>query len=126
MDRETTYSGKIGKLERLSAALAANSGDLQHLEGSRTQFVTLLNQVHDAAKQQAALMASKQEASRQLKTLMVEGERLATVLQLAVKHHYGIRAEKLTEFGMQPFRGRKRNGQEVPETPPEQPAAAKP
>jgi len=27
-------------------------------------------------------------------------------LRTALKQHYGIRAEKLAEFGMQPFRGR--------------------
>jgi hypothetical protein len=34
--------------------------------------------------------------------------RLVTVLRLTLKHFYGIRSEKLTEFGIQPFRGRSR------------------
>jgi hypothetical protein len=61
-------------------------------------------------------MAGKQEASKQLNTFVTEGERLATVLQLAVKQHYGIRAEKLAEFGLQPFRGRTK-AKPAPETP---------
>ena len=44
----------------------------------------------------------------QLRTIIVEGERLATVLRRSLKSHYGIRSEKLTEFGIQPFRGRRR------------------
>ena len=56
--------------------------------------------------QQSAFTASKQEASQKLKTFLIEGDRLANVLQLAVKQHYGIRSEKLAEFGLQPFRGR--------------------
>jgi hypothetical protein len=39
---------------------------------------------------------------------MDEASRLGTVLRFAVKQHFGIRAEKLTEFSLQPFRGRKR------------------
>jgi len=124
MSRETTNAGKLGKLQKLSTALAANSGDLQHLQGSITQLATLLTQAQEAAKQQAAFMAGKQEASKQPQTFVTEGERLATVLQLAVKQHYGIRAEKLAEFGLQPFRGRTRKAAPAPETPgtPEPPA----
>ena len=116
MTRETTNAGKLGKLQKLSAALAANSGDLQHLQGSLAQLATLLTQAQEAAKQQAAFVAGKQEASKQFNAFLIEGERLATVLQLAVKQHYGIRAEKLAEFGLLPFRGRK--AKPAPELPP--------
>ncbi|HEY0511536.1 MAG TPA: hypothetical protein VGH73_06510 [Thermoanaerobaculia bacterium] len=117
MTRETTNAGKLGKLQKLSAALTANSGDLPNLQGSITQFAALLAQAQEAAKQQAALTAEKQAASRQLNTSMTEVERLGTVLQLAVKQHFGIRAEKLAEFGMQPFRGRSQTAKPVPEVP---------
>ena len=46
---------------------------------------------------------------------MVEGERLANLLRVNLKQHYGIRSEKLSAFGLQPFRGRK--GKEAPEAP---------
>ena len=55
-----------------------------------------------------------------LKASLTEGERLANVLQLAVKQHYGIRSEKLAEFGLQPFRGRIRKAKTpdpAPQTP---------
>jgi hypothetical protein len=97
MSRETTNAGKLGRLQKLSTALAANSGDLQHLQGSITQLATLLTQAQEAAKQQAAFMAGKQEASKQLNTFVIEGERLATVLQLAVKQP-GQRQLKKTSF----------------------------
>ena len=107
MSKETTNAGKLGKLQRLSTALNANGGDLPHLEGSRAQFVALLTQAQEAAMEQSAFTASKQEASQRLKAFLIESARLANVLQLAVKQHYGIRSEKLAEFGLQPFRGRK-------------------
>jgi hypothetical protein len=39
---------------------------------------------------------------------MVEGGRVATVLRQSLKAHYGVRSEKLAEFGVKPFRGRTR------------------
>jgi len=41
------------------------------------------------------------------------------VLRLAVKQHFGIRAEKLVEFKVRPFRGRKKAT--PPTTPPVNP-----
>jgi hypothetical protein len=69
--------------------------------------------------QQSALMAEKQDASQQLAEALTEAERLATVLRLAVKQHFGICAEKLVEFKLQPFRGRKKAA--PPATPPVNP-----
>ncbi|MFL6264076.1 MAG: hypothetical protein ACJ76Y_30700 [Thermoanaerobaculia bacterium] len=116
MSRETTNAGKLGKLQRLSSALAANGGEIPHLEASRAMFDALLAKAQETAKQQAAFTASKQEASKQLKTLLTEGERMANVLQLSVKQFFGIRSEKLAEFGLQPFRGRNK-AKPAPETP---------
>lgn len=107
MAKETTYAGTLGEWMRFLQALVANGGDLGHLEGSRAKLAGILERAQGLTEQQAAATAVKQEASRQFRTLLVEGRRLHTVLHLAVKEHYGIRSEKLAEFGMQPFRGRK-------------------
>jgi DNA-binding protein H-NS len=117
MTKETTMQGRIGKVQRLLARLNGNREELQHLEPSRVRFEALLNQVQEAADRQAVHTAAKQEASQQLQTVLVEAERLATVLQLAVKQHYGIRSEKLADFGLKPFRGRQRKGSPEPEPP---------
>jgi hypothetical protein len=97
----------LGSLQRINTALAANSGDLQDLEGTRNKLAGLQTQAQDAVKRQAALRAEKQDVSRQLKTVFTESDRLANVVRKALKAHYGIRSEKLVEFGLQPFRGRK-------------------
>ena len=130
MAKETTVKGRLGRLLRLAAPLAANREELQHLEASRTRFEAQLTQIQEAADRQAVHTAGKQEASQQLQTFLTEGERLATVLLLAVKQHFGIRAEKLAEFGLQPFRGRPRKAKPA-ETPsstesPEQPQPVTP
>lgn len=104
--RETTRSGKLGEWQRLMSALQVNQTELEHLEPHRTQFETLVNQAEDLFQGQAALLAQKQEASQQLSALVRECQRLETVLRFSLKQFYGPSAEKLVEFGIQPFRGR--------------------
>ena len=115
MAKETTYAGVLGDLQRFAAALAANRVELPHLEGSIGRLEALLGQAQQAAMQQAALVASKQDASKQLKASLIEGQRLANGLRSLLKEFYGLRSEKLAEYGLKPFRGRKR--QEKPESP---------
>jgi len=105
--RESTSAGKIGDWQRLLAPLAANGDDLKHLEVPRARLAAMAAEAENLKKQQAAQRAAKQASSQQLREMLAEGERLATLLRQAVKQHYGIRAEKLAEFGLQPFRGRK-------------------
>lgn len=123
MAKETTNAGKFGRLRRLADSLAANNSEIQHLGVSREKLEGVLTQAQEISQEQASRTAAKQEASRKLKTLFIEGERLATVLRLALKEHYGIRSEKLTEYGLQPFRGRPRK---VKPEAPEQPGAPAP
>jgi hypothetical protein len=91
MGNETTYLGVMGRLIRLISALNANAADLDHLAGGRLHLAKIATDVERITQQQAALTVSKQEASKQLQKLLVEGQR----------------SEKLAELGMQPFRGRK-------------------
>ncbi len=118
MARETTNVGKLGGLQRFRDALSTNREILPHLEGSRTQYDTMVIRALELANRQGVLTAEKQETSKQLRETLDEAERLATVLRLAVKQHFGIRAEKLAEFNLQPFRGRKKPAS-LPIPPPE-------
>jgi hypothetical protein len=126
MSRETTNAGKLGRLQNLTAALAANSADLPQFQGSIAQLADLLTQAQEVAARQKALAAQKQEASKQLAAVLASSGRLSTVMQLAVKQHYGPTSEKLVEFDLQPFRGRKpKPAPETPApTPPVHPASA--
>ncbi len=117
MPNGKSYSEILGDLQRLLAAVNANAGDLQHLEGSRSSLEGLVSQAQVLSQEQAALTASKQDKTQELRIVVTEGQRLGTVLRFAVKQHYGISAEKLAEFGLQPFRGRSRKVKE-PEAPP--------
>lgn len=108
MSKETTYNGVLGDWERLNTMITANAAEIPHMEGSRQEFEKFLNLARDAAQRQAVHTAGKQEASQQLQTYLREGERLATILRLSLKQRFGIRSEKLAEFGLKPFRGRTR------------------
>lgn len=119
MLREKTNAGVLGQLVRFNAALAANASELVHLEGMRLRFEKLVSDAQAIAQQQAALVASKQDASKRLQALLNEGLRTATGLERMLLEFYGLRAEKLAEFGLQPFRGRRRR--EKPDDEPDTP-----
>jgi hypothetical protein len=105
--RETRTAGVLGELQNLSIAMEANKDQLQDLEPLRLKFAGIVTQTLDIRQQQVAFQASKQASSKQLQKLLTEGKSMADVLRTAVKNHFGSREEKIVEFGLQPFRGRK-------------------
>jgi hypothetical protein len=118
MSKETTDAGKQGDWRGLFVKMEGNA-DLVYLEPLRAQLGAQLDKTVDLGKQQAGLIASKQDLSKQFRAAITEGDRLATLLRSAIKQHYGIRTEKVAEFGVQPFRGKSRKAKSVPvpETP---------
>jgi hypothetical protein len=133
MARETTYKGTWGDWQGLLAKVEANSGELPQLEPFRVKLGGILTQVLSISRQQDAMRASKQEASKQLRKLITEGNRVAALMRVGIKEHYGPQEEKVAEFGLQPFRGRKVKpapATPVPQTPapetPETPALPAP
>ena len=113
--------------QELTTSLAANAVDLPFLETHRVQLADMLKQAQDLANQQAALAASKQDVSKKLQGMLDEGRKIASFLRFGVKQRYGTRAEKLVEFRIRPFRGRKAAKSnpptpETPATPPTSPA----
>ena len=121
MSNETTQLGRKGEWQKLIKPLAGNP-DLAYLATQRDKLAGLLDQAVEITHQQNALTAQKQELSKQLQTIMIEGQRTATILRKSIAGHYGVRSEKLAEFGMQPFRGRPfiprtRKPKPQPETP---------
>jgi hypothetical protein len=114
----------FGNWQHLSGSLAANLADLTHVEGAVRRFGDVTTRTQAILTQQTALAAAKQATSKELRDLVIEGQRLATMLRQALKQQYGIRSEKLAEFGVQPFRGRPSKKKPLP--PPEEPATAPP
>lgn len=105
--RETRNAGVLGDLQNLAMTMEANKDQLPDLEALRLKFAGIVTQSLETRKQQVAFQASKQASSKQLQKLLTEGKSMADVLRTAVKNHFGSREEKIVEFGVQPFRGRK-------------------
>jgi hypothetical protein len=117
MPKQTTKAGKLGTLQNLRDSLVANQANLPQLEGSTSTFDAMVTKAQELATRQGALTAEKQDISKQLGDTLTEAQRLSTVLRFAVKQHFGIRSEKLAEFNLRPFRGRKKPA-EAPNQPP--------
>lgn len=126
MAREPQYGVTINSWERLLASMEANAQDFPQLEVYRAKLAEMLKAAREASSQQAAMAAGKQEASQRLQAVLVEGRKWATFLRLGVKRQYGDKSEKLVEFDLQPFRGRRRPAAEPEPPAPPSPAPAEP
>jgi len=113
------YADHVTEWEALAVSAAANAAEAPQFELPRVALEKVLGDVRGLTVQQATLQASKQQVSQRLRTLMGEGTKLATLMKVLVKQHYGNRSEKLVEFRLQPFRGR---SQKEEPAPPEGPA----
>lgn len=119
MFKSQSYAASVNEWEEWLAALERNIDELPQLEIPRDRLQTIVNQIRTFATEQAAHTAERQQATKRVEFLLVQGRKLATVIRTAVREHYGNRSEKLAEFGLQPFRGRPRRTTE--ETPLPQP-----
>lgn len=108
MPRKNNTQGEtFDRWRHLLKALLANMADLPHLEAPRAKLEAMIVLALELVGEQRACSARRQEASKKLQELLVEGRRLEDFLRTGVREQYGARAEKLSEFGLQPFRGRK-------------------
>jgi hypothetical protein len=103
---KSRYADHIKEWEDMTASLVPSASEAPQIEFQRAALQKMLEDARDLTTQQALFQAQKQEVSKKLGSLIIEGRRLATVLRATVKQHYGIKNEKLVQFGLQPFRGR--------------------
>lgn len=88
-------------------ALDNNKDQVQHLETRREKLQGIHDGAMAAIRDQAAATALKQEARKQLEALMKEGRKVDRFLTTGLREHYGEQSEKLEEFLVKPFRGRR-------------------
>ena len=124
MSREPQYGVTLNGWERLLTSMEANAEDFKALETYRVQLKSMLDTAREASARQAAMEASKQEATKSLQAMLVEGRKLATFLRGGVKQRYGDRSEKLVEFGLEPLRAKTKAEPKPPVTPPPTPHPA--
>jgi hypothetical protein len=104
---DSTYDASFAEWRRIINPLTKENGEIPHLTGHVIRLSEVLSQVEEIGGQQRSLAAAKQEMSQQLKGLVVEGRRIAAFLKTGLREHHGRKAERLTEYGLQPFRGNK-------------------
>ncbi|HEV8579049.1 MAG TPA: hypothetical protein VGX68_08180 [Thermoanaerobaculia bacterium] len=126
MARDPKYGVTINGWERLLVAFAANAADFTHLDEYRVQLEQALDQLREAAAQQAALRAGKQEASRRLQSHLIAGKKAASFLRHGVRRRYGDSSEKLAEFDLKPFRSRRLKPEDEPPVGTEPPVIESP
>jgi len=118
---DETYASfqKIWGLQ--TTAVATNVPEIPHLATHGVRLGEVLLLVRELTAEQATLTARKQEITKRLQEALVEGKRLSAFLNAGVREHYGVRSEKLVEFGLQPFRSRPRVRLVGPDGKPVQP-----
>jgi hypothetical protein len=111
-------NNETGEWENLSTTVAANAEDLAFLEGTRTRLVAVTEGARAAHRRKTDLLAQLRQTSRDQDAFMDEGRDLATRIRNGIRTQYGLKAEKLLAFGMQPRRPQKRK-EEKKKKPPE-------
>jgi len=102
------YAVILHKLELRVNALAANIEELPHLREPVARLSEMLNALRSLMVEQARLAAERQDISKQIAELSNQAQKLMTFLDTGVKQHYGNRSERLTAYGLQPFRSKPR------------------
>ena len=113
------YGDQKKEWEIIVASMAANASEIPQADIPRAALERMIVEVNDVLVEQSLHRATKQQLSKRLRRLFVDGEKLASVLRAIAKQHYGRDNDKLVEFGVQPARrvSRKSNSPESPPTP---------
>jgi hypothetical protein len=97
----------LGDWEQLLAGVAANQGELPHVDVYRAQLDAEITDVRAVQSRRSALRAESLQSTRDLRSFAARGKDLATRIRAGIVLQYGPRSEKLVEFGMKPSRKRR-------------------
>jgi hypothetical protein len=104
MARVRTYADTVNGWSELLTALDQNGEELAQLDLPKQRLQAITDQIKTFAAEQAAMTASRQQATQRVEFLLAQGRKLATVLRASVREHYGNRNQKIAEFGLRPLR----------------------
>jgi hypothetical protein len=107
--------------DKLLATLEANGVELGHLEVARSQLAAAVEGAKAASLRQSAFKAQFQQSTRDLEGFVAQGREMTTRLRNGIRTQYGLKGEKLAEFGLQPRR-RPQKAKGKPVEPVPQPA----
>lgn len=112
------YMNRVNGWEQVAAGVTANEAQVPQLVAGLPKLQALIALMRSLYLQYTTLRATKQDLAQQIQEALREGDALADFLKTGARAHYGNDSEKLIEFGIQPFRGRRRkkDPEPVPQT----------
>jgi hypothetical protein len=119
-----SFGAHLSIWDRLAAAVSNSLTELPALRRDLEILQQALQEIREAKRRQVELRAAAQQATRDLEAAMEKAKEAAVRLSPALVSAYGSKGEKLTEFGLRPWRTRRRKA--VPETPQAEENAATP
>lgn len=118
MGTNKEHAVQLAQWESLLTSIAANAADLPQLELARTDLQKKLEEIQALRTLQGVHQAAKQDAVKKIAATIKEGKQLAVFLRTGVRQRFGKESEKLIEFGVPPFRGRRRTSATPPSESP--------
>ena len=118
MEQPSSQADHMKQWQLRLRALEANVNELAHLDSGRVKLLSIESRAQVAFQKQLSATAAKQEASRELEILIAEGRLVMAFLNAGLREHYGKDNEKLSEFQITPFRGRRAKVAPPPPPPP--------
>ncbi|HEV7505384.1 MAG TPA: hypothetical protein VGS07_10765 [Thermoanaerobaculia bacterium] len=101
---KATFPEETTDWGQLATTVDVNKADLAYLEPHSSRLTVVLDGARSTKLRQEAFKAQVQQSTRDLEAFMKEGRDLATRLRNGIRTQYGLKGEKLTEFGLKPRR----------------------
>lgn len=102
------YGDQMAGWDRLAQTVENNAEELRYLQEQGAVLKEALAEAREAKHRQTLLRAAAQQASRDLESAMEKANDAAVRLNRGLLSVYGYKSEKLVEFGLRPWRPRRR------------------
>jgi hypothetical protein len=115
---KASHADFVTDWETLLKNVSDAAAELPNMDAYKGPLEQVLTQTMSTIAQSHATRGVKQQGTKDLRGLIVQGKDAAAQLRAAVKAHFGPRSERLLQFGMTPIRPRKKKKEPAPATPP--------
>ena len=108
------YMNKVNVWEKMDTAVTANGSPLEPLGVKLPELRSKSPRLRLLYAEHAALAASRQAITEEMRQVIEEGEQIFRLLREGVRQHYGKRNLKLIEFGVEPLASKPRTDTNPP------------
>jgi len=117
MGTNKEHAVRLAQWEALITSLAASAAELPELEAARIGLQQKMESIQALRVQHGQHQAAKQDALQKISNEIKEGRQIVAFLRAGVKHRFGKESEELIQFGVPPFRSKRRKRTVTPEAP---------